>query len=743
MTFVARNTCRICNNSDLVTLFDLGQHSIGSRFPKENEDSPPCAPLILVKCNDVHNPDNCGLVQLQHDTSQAELYTDNYGYRSGLNDVMVSHLKEIVKEIEETVFFEDGDIVLDIGCNDGTLLKCYSHPSIIKVGIDPSGLQFKEFYADDIILVPEYFSRNAFTSHMGCNMKTKVVTSISMFYDLPDPMSFVRDVYDVLTDDGIWVMEQSYLPLMLANNSFDTICHEHLEYYAIKQIKWMCDKIGFHLLNISTNDCNGGSFRVTIGKQSASQNMGMIQSFLEKENTLQLNTLKPYENFVKCCHVIKELLVMFLNQQNENGKKIAVYGASTKGNTLLQYFDIDKSFAYAAAERNPRKYGCRTPGTDIPIMSEEKVRDTSPDYYLALPWHFKGEFIKREDYFLRQGGKFIFPLPDLQIVGHRDIKVAAVLGASGQIGTYLCDLLLSKGYHVYGIGRHPNVYMSNIKQYTNIICNICEVDTIHNVLLSIRPDEVYNLAAETTSWKSNITDSQTTFINGQVVVQMCSVIQKLQHSLRKPIKFLQANSIEIYKGCREKRVDESFTNFHPRTAYGIGKLTAYWAVRNYREMHKLFYCSAILSNTESRYRKDGYVTSKIIKYAKDKKYDTPLMLGDVSMRLDWIHAKDVADGMWMIMQQSQPRDYIISTNKHHTIIDFIKTVFKGVKVINGKKFVYENNEIIISDPYVCQRPYELGYNGATKFVNNRLRSIGWTPKHSSLDSIVEDMMHMK
>ena len=397
--------CRICKSDKLVDILDLGSQGLASRFPSLAEPDPQKVPLVLVKCENL----DCCLVQLKHTVTNTELYEHAYGYRSGINSTMTKHLKDLVTDIESRVSLKPTDTVVDIGSNDATLLKSYSVQGLTKIGVDPTGTQFKEYYTDDIELIPTYFTRDA----LPPETKAKVVTSISMFYDLPDPVQFMSDVKGVLHHDGVWVQEQSYMPEMLNTNSFDTVCHEHLEYYALKQIMIMARMANLSVFDVDFNSCNGGSFRVFLCQPgSYAVNSDKIVDVLKNETFMGLSTVQVYSDFENRCKLIRDELVKFL----KTAGTVYLYGASTKGNTLLQYCGIDNQLVVAAAERNPRKYGCRTPITNIPIVSEEVMRANKPDVLLVLPWHFKSEFIEREKEFLKNGGTIVFPLPNLEIV---------------------------------------------------------------------------------------------------------------------------------------------------------------------------------------------------------------------------------------------------------------------------------------------------------------------------------------
>ncbi len=413
--------CRICGNPDLVPILDLGVQALSGRFPAKDESDPPKAPLELVKCNTAKNSNACGLLQLKHSVSPEEMYQYHYGYRSGTNKTMSAHLKSIAKSVQKMVKLQEGNVILDIGSNDATLLKCYDENGLQKIGIDPTGEQFSEYYPEDIKLVSDYFNASNYFS--VCSVKkAKVITSIAMFYDLESPMSFVEDIKKVLHPDGIWILEQSYMSTMLKMNSFDTVCHEHLEYYSLKQIDWMLKKNDMGIIDVEFNDINGGSFRVYACHKNSiyESNQEKIDQIFSNEKKLKLDSEQPYKEFKDKIFNLRNELCNFLSVEKSKGKSIYLYGASTKGNVLLNFYNLDNTIITAAADRNPEKWGRKTPGTNIPIISEEEARKAKPSYFLVLPWHFKNEFIEREAKFLASGGKFIFPLPEIVIIGDKN-----------------------------------------------------------------------------------------------------------------------------------------------------------------------------------------------------------------------------------------------------------------------------------------------------------------------------------
>jgi len=402
--------CRISESENLINVLSLGNMALTGVFPKNKEEKITNGPVDLVWC-----PDS-GLLQMKQSYSLEEMYGDNYGYRSGLNSSMVNHLKQKIKTLENIIKLNDTDLVIDIGSNDATSLKSYNG-NHQKVGIDPTGEKFRQYYTDDITLIADFFTAEKFKS-LFPNKKAKIITSIAMFYDLESPLEFISDIASCLDDDGIWHFEQSYMPSMLKTNSYDTICHEHLEFYSLKVVKKMLEKLDLRILDVQMNSINGGSFAVTACKKTAMHisNTPIINWLLNQENDMGLDTDKPYLEFAKKAFKHKKNLVDLIDSLVKDGKKVFGYGASTKGNVLLQFCNLTSDQIPYIAEVNKEKFGCFTPGTHIPIISEEKAKAMNPDYFLVLPWHFKNNILEREKEFLARGGKFIFPLPEIEIV---------------------------------------------------------------------------------------------------------------------------------------------------------------------------------------------------------------------------------------------------------------------------------------------------------------------------------------
>lgn len=404
----ARTTCRSCGSSRLADALDFGNRYI-SNFPDSPDGAAlPRAPLELVLCT------NCTLLQLRHTVPSEWLYR-RYWYKSGVNAAMCHALDDIAKCASEFVHLGSGDSVLDIGCNDGTLLRSYAVPGIRRVGFEPAEDLQREASRGTDRVIPDFFS-----ARLVADEQFRVITSIAMFYDLEDPNAFVADIASVLAPNGVWVIEMHYLPLTLARNAFDAVCHEHLEYYSLRSLEALLARHDLVAADVETNEVNGGSVRVYVTHAGApvsspSTRRERVEAMRTEEKLLALDRAQTYEDFGGRVQRIGAQLNRWLDRERAEGKKIFVYGASTKGNTLLQVFGIDHSLVCAAAERNPEKWGKYTAGTWIPIVSEEEARLQADDF-LILPWHFLPGICDRERPFLARGGKLIAPLPEPRCV---------------------------------------------------------------------------------------------------------------------------------------------------------------------------------------------------------------------------------------------------------------------------------------------------------------------------------------
>ncbi len=398
--------CRICKSKKIRKVFSLGKQSLTGIFPSKKIDKVSKGNLTLVFCQ------KCTLLQLEDNFNPDEMYGENYGYMSSLNQAMISHLKTKALNFQSTYKLTTGSKILDIGSNDGTFLSFFNKKYEL-YGCDPTILKFKKYYRKDIIQMPIFFSASKFKKK-----KFDLITSISMFYDLADPLDFAKDINSILKDNGVWHIELSYMPMMLKNLSYDTICHEHLEYYSLKSLKFLLDKANLKIINLSFNQINGGSIALDITKKSSKfkEISYLINWILESEKRNKDNEIKKYKEFFLKCENHRYLLKKLLIDLNRQNKKIYGYGASTKGNVILQYCKINSRLIPFIGEVNKFKYNKYTPGSKIKIISEKKLRRKKIDYLLVLPWHFKNHIIKKESKLIKSGVKLIFPLPEIEII---------------------------------------------------------------------------------------------------------------------------------------------------------------------------------------------------------------------------------------------------------------------------------------------------------------------------------------
>lgn len=405
-TATAIKDCRVCHSRRLTKVLSLGNQYVSDFVTSTGHY--PRVPLELVRCS------NCGLVQLRHTFPRGSLYR-HYWYKSGISRTMREALADIVSNACEIARPSAGDMVLDIGCNDGTLLRSYSTLGLYLVGFEPAINLIEEARVGTDWVFNDFFSYEAFRSKVG-DKKAKIITSVAMFYDLEDPNSFVADIAKCLGPQGIWVVQQNYLATMLEHNGFDNIGHEHLEYYSLGSLRKLVEGHGLEVFDVLTSDVNGGSFRTYIchkGKYRIRDSVGELEKY---ESKLALDGAAAYRKFAENIEAIRSELRRFVTEQVRSRKTVYVYGASTRGNTILQYCGLDHRLIKKAADANPEKWGRKTVGTLIPIVSKEEARKDRPDYFLILPVHFLGEIIRDEKAYLEAGGKFIVPLPNFRVI---------------------------------------------------------------------------------------------------------------------------------------------------------------------------------------------------------------------------------------------------------------------------------------------------------------------------------------
>jgi nucleoside-diphosphate-sugar epimerase len=718
--------CRICKNPDLNDVIDLGEQIITSRFPLLGDYSTPSTKIVLCMCS------KCGLLQLRHTTESKELYEAEYGYRSGITNLMRNHLKQYQEEMLEHFQGEliEGDIVLDIGSNDSTTLQYYDK-KYERVGMDPTGNQFKEYY-NDVNLIPTYFTASNFKKVYG-KRKCKIVSSISMFYDLPDPVQFAKDVYEILDEDGIWTSEQSYLVTMLKQNSFDTICHEHLEYYGLRQLKTIADMSNFKIIDIKMNHCNGGSARIYFAKKDSpkyTECTELLNEILNHEIQYGIMEVGTYKDFMKRCDNEMQKLTRFIDMVNSNNKRVYVYGASTKGNCFLQYGQIDSNRIKYAVERNPNKIGKMTV-TGIEIISEETMRNDPPEYLLVLPWHFREEIVEREKAYLENGGQIIFALPTLEIVSSR--KKVLVTGSNGMIASYFLELNKDK-YNYYGISRTPSKEGVAGETMCFPATDLTNTPEIENIILTIKPDIIVHLAGISSSIYAYHNPVETIQTNGMVIVNICDIIFKNKLNTR----VFNASSSDMYKGHEQRFIhhnDQYFNHCHP---YSIAKIMGHSIVDFYRNTHKLPFSNGVIFTSESPRKKGNFLLNKVVNHAKKwaltpKNTETLELLGGLKSYRNYIHSYDVATAIHKIIEQPEGDNYNICGLESIELLDMVINVYHycGVKLYVKENALYEEetNKMVVNMGNISNetdKDVVININGEP----TNLLKIGWKPRYN-------------
>ena len=718
------NSCRICKTTELIDVINLGEQIITSRFPLYGDFSTPSTPIVLSLCT------KCSLVQLKYSTNASELYEYEYGYRSGISNTMREHLKNYKEEILTKISLSEGDVIVDIGSNDSTMLQNYDK-KLTRIGVDPTGNQFKDFYGD-IELIPTYFTYDNFRK-VYSHLKPKIISSISMFYDLPDPVQFAKDIHNILDDDGIWTCEQSYIITMLRRNSIDTICHEHLEYYSLTAVKHIADLANFKIIDIKFNECNGGSFRIYFAKNNSKlyeENTTLIAKILEDEKNYDIKNPDLYKNFLKNCDTEVYKLNKFIDTINNNEQKMYIYGASTKGNCLLQYAKIDEPKIKCAVERNLSKVGKMT-STGIGIISEETMRTIPPEYLLVLPWHFREEIIKREDEYLENGGQLVFPFPNFEIYSKK--KKVLITGCDGMISQYVIDEYKTDA-NLYGFGHTNKNNVEN--KMTKFYFDIKNKDELEVNLNIIKPDIIIHLAGVSSSIEAFKNPINALELNGMSVAYICNIIYKNKWTT----KLFNASSSEMYKGHIDYDVKENDNNMYHCHPYSIAKIMGHSIVDFYRTTYNLPFSNGIFFTIESKYKNGNFLLRKISDHSKKwKETFEPIKLGSLDSYRNILHASDAAKAVKSILDQNTCDNYIISGSENIKVIDLVLKVYalSGIDITLTDNILYSNNKIVAV--------IENSNNGIDTFsinitgTSSKLHNLGWSPKYL-IDDIINEIL---
>lgn len=744
-TIIPMNTCRICGERpDLI--HDFGDLRNTSIFPGKGEEcNIPQYPVCLYVCT------GCGLVQLEDEAPPDVMYRNGgYGYKSGVSNTMREHLRKYNLEARALCPVYPGDTVLDIGSNDATFLSYY--PKDVRcLGVDPAGEQFRDCYTRDMSLLADYFTLDNFRLQFG-NVKCKLVTSVCMFYDLPDPVAFARDINQILHDDGIWTCEQSYLFTMMDTFSLDTVCHEHLEYYGLTPIMHICKKVGLKIVDIRFNDSNGGSFRLYFAKETSDRYeecTQLIGTILHKECVRGIKVPQIYKDWVGQCFEQLGQFNTLLDEINASGKTVGLYGASTKGNFVLQVCNVTPDRVKYAVERNPKKYGKCT-NTGVPIISEEEMRSHPPDYLVVLPWHFFTEIRQREQAYLDGGGQMICYFPKMSIV--RTGTVTLVTGATGFIASYLIPYLLDQGHLIYGTSRSNNID-DRIPGVTYMQADMNQQDQVDRVIRTVRPDWIIHLAGISSSIHA-VEDPMQTFKTTLWTGYLAEAMRKYVPRS----KLFITSSSELYKGHGRYTVDDADIavvqdtcppDNHP---YSIAKLQAEQIADYYRSIHNVWISTGILFTVQSARKSECFLLNKVVRHIweiKNRMSDIPLQLGYLDARRSMIHPDDVASAINIIMEQREPDTYVISGTESVRVRDLVEQLYRDAGIDMTREDPEDPYSPYVGKWHSAQGTYiafdkvsdrALGLDTTVidiRGIPSKLHTLGWTAMYTVADIMSE------
>lgn len=748
-------SCRICGAKPSL-IHDFGNLRNTSIFPDHGcEDSIPQYPVCLYVCT------QCGLVQLKDEAPPDVMYRNGgYGYKSGVSNTMREHLRKYNLEARALCPVYPGDTVLDIGSNDATFLSYY--PETVQcLGVDPAGEQFRDCYVNNMSLLSDYFTADTFRSHFGTDVKCKLVTSVCMFYDLPDPVSFARDIRQILDDDGIWTCEQSYLFTMMDTFSLDTVCHEHLEYYGLTPIMHICEQVGLKIVDIKFNSSNGGSFRLYFAKDTSDRYeecTEQIKLTLHQERQRCIKDPQVYRDWIEQCYAQLDKFNMLLDDINASGKTVGLYGASTKGNFVLQVCKVTPDRVAYAVERNPKKYGKCT-NTGVPIISEEEMRANPPDYLIVLPWHFFKEIRHREQEYLDGGGQMICYFPKMAIVRGQSRQTVLVTGATGYIASYLIPRLLEQGHLVYGTSRRPCGDIDDkIPGITYMQADMNQLDQVERVISTVRPDRIIHLAG--------ISSSITAFQHPVPTFQTALWISYLAESILKHAPYAKlfiASSSELYKGHGKYTVDdadhETISNICPprEHPYSIAKMQAEQLADYYRNRHGMWISTGILFSVQSARKSERFLLNKVVRHIweiKNRMSGAPLELRYLDTWRSIIHPEDVIVAICMIMDQGTPDTYAISGTESVCVRNLVEQLYRdaGINIVRkdlenpyspyvGKWHGAQGTYTFISfDGLVNKMRDVFGLDTRAidvRGIPSKLHALGWTTRYTVADIMSE------
>lgn len=383
---------------------------LANSFIKDSNEDERRYPLSLVFCS------NCGLVQTDYVVPPEEMFR-SYFWVSGTSDTIPVHFHELAEEAVKIVGAEQGSLVIDIGSNDGTLLKGFKTLGMKVLGIEPAKNIAEIAHKNGISTVNEFFNSDTARRISSGNGKAKIITATNVFAHVDDVFNLLEGVKTLLQDDGIFLIEVPYLMDMISKNEFDTAYHEHLSYFSVKPLVYLFKAAGMEISDVKRNTVHGGTIRVYAKKKTSSATVSdSVEKLMKLEDEAGLNSIDTYLKFAERVYNLKGELNSVLRRLKSEGKTVIGYGAPAKGNTLLNFFNVGPNELDYIADKNPLKHGVYTPGMHIPVVPVDKIPNTKPDYMLILAWNFSDEIMRQQENFRDSGGKFIIPIPKVRIL---------------------------------------------------------------------------------------------------------------------------------------------------------------------------------------------------------------------------------------------------------------------------------------------------------------------------------------
>jgi hypothetical protein len=410
------NPCRICGNEKVAKFLDLGSTPLANSFLKQEQlsEPEPRFPLHVVFCP------KCGLVQLDHVVAPEILFR-NYIYVSSTSQTMPVHFANFANEIVARFTGSPQDLVVEIGSNDGCLLRAFQKHNVNTLGIEPASNIAAIANQAGLKTVNDFFCERTVRSLQSKNIAAKVVIGNNVLAHIGDLEDFLTALDLILLPEGVALFEVPYLVDLLEKCEFDTIYHEHLSYFSVGSLQRLFEQKGMRIFDVKRLPVHGGTIRVYVSREGTGEiPLPSVREMLLLEKSAKLDSLETYTAFATRIEEIKHKTRSLLTELKSSGASIAAYGAPAKGNTLLNYFQIGNDVLDFVVDRSHHKQGMYTPGSHISVVSPEILLDKQPDYVLVLAWNFIDEIVKQQSEYLELGGKFIVPIPEPKVIFSSD-----------------------------------------------------------------------------------------------------------------------------------------------------------------------------------------------------------------------------------------------------------------------------------------------------------------------------------